>query len=610
MAPRARALAPVRRRERVASVMSRLAHALDALVRRADVRRGVCARALSRERGRGARALEDGSESARAVDLRRTLSKFDVLKLGVGGIIGAGVFVLTGEVARSRAGPGVAASYALAAAASAITGLAYAEFATAMPEAGSSYSYAYAAFGEFGGVVTGANLALELLIASAAIARGWTSYALAMFGANGEATRLKLIEGVLDVDVIAGVVVLGMTALLIRGAKETARFNAVVTYASLFVILVVILAGSFRVDPANWTPFAPFGTAGIISGASVVIFSFVGFDTVATCAEEVLDPSADLPFGILGSLGICATLYVVMCFVITGMVNYASIDVNAPFAVAFTEHGMHWVASFISVGAVAAITTSLLLSMMGQPRIFMVMARDGLLPEWFAKVSEKYGTPANATLFSGVVTGIFAVLLDINILAQLVSIGTLSIFCCVNLGLLVTRCTPKDADWSLRAPALRRALALLASSLGFGIDYRARDGVSWFGAVCLVLTCASTLSFLMLPTVAVVSGVGGGDAHKTFRAPFAPFLPALGVLLTCILIGGLGLAAWIRYIVYTFIVTVVYVAFAVHRLDPFESLAVRSVELAAVARSDSDDDVSDVAALLPTRPESVVRVSR
>jgi APA family basic amino acid/polyamine antiporter len=533
--------------------------------------------------------------------LRKVLTRADLTTLGVGGIIGAGVFVLTGSVAREHAGPAVAASYALSAFTSAVTGLAYAEFAVAMPVAGSAYNYVYGTFGEYAAFLTGCNLALELTIASAAIARGWTSYATAAFGVEARRARVRVIDGLMEIDLIAGIVVCGMTALLVSGAKQTARFNAAVTYASLVVVAVVLLAGAPEIQPSNWTPFAPYGMRGIISGASVVIFAFVGFDTVATCAEEVANPAADLPFGILGSLGICAALYCAMCVVITGMVSYDDIDVNAPFAMAFTAYGMPAIATIVSIGAVAAITTSLLLSMMGQPRVFMVMARDGLLPKWFSRVSEKHGTPANASIFSGAVTGALAVLLDINILAQLVSIGTLSIFCGVNLGLIVSRCAPRDDDdFARRAPALKRAGALFVSSMAFGVDYRARARISWFGAVALAAVVASACSFLTLPMT---------HAPKTFRAPFVPFLPALGVLLTCVLIAGLGALAWIRYAVYTVLCSVGYLSFAVRRSRESPE-GVDAVELAVVdaadADADADADAGDAVTLLPVsaRPSS------
>ena len=555
-----------------------------------ETRDAVFRAGLRTESSRLASGEGEASTSARAdVEtagaLRKVLTRMDLTMLGVGGIVGAGVFVLTGAVAHDHAGPAVVFSYALSALTSAVTGLAYAEFAVAMPVAGSAYNYMYATFGEYAAFLTGCNLALELTIASAAIARGWTSYATTAFGIHPTSVRATIFENFIEIDMIAGLVVFGMTVLLVIGAKETAKFNAVVTYASLLVVAVVLIAGSTEIHPSNWTPFAPNGMRGIISGASVVVFAFVGFDTVATCAEEVANPSADLPFGILGSLGICATLYCLMCIVITGMIPYGDIDVHAPFAIAFSHYGMKWIASTVSIGAVAAITTSLLLSMMGQPRIFMVMARDGLLPNWFSSVSEKYGTPANASVFSGVVTGVLAVLLDIDILAQLVSIGTLSIFCGVNLGLIVSRCAPRRASLSQRAPAFRRAAALLVSSLAFGIDYRARARLSWFGGVSLAGVVASTASFLTLPM---------DHAPKTFRTPFVPFLPAFGVLLTCVLIAGLGVLAWIRYVVYTAACSAVYLAFAVRRADAeLASGGVDPDRPYAPCRPDATDDTDD-----------------
>ena len=500
------------------------------------------------------------ASSGTAAALKKVLTRKDLTLLGVGGIVGAGVFVLTGAVAHDHAGPAVVMSYILAASTSAVTGLAYAEFAVSMPVAGSAYNYMMATFGELAAFLTGCNLALELTIASAAVARGWTSYAVALFGGSPNATRLIVWPDVVEIDVVAGAVVAAMTALLVSGAKETAKFNSVVTYISLAVIATVIIAGSTAIDADNWTPFAPNGAAGIISGASVVIFAFVGFDTIATCAEEVANPSADLPFGILVSLGICASLYALMCLVITGMVPYSSIDVHAPFAMAFQTHNLHWVSSIVSVGAIAAITTSLLLSMMGQPRIFMVLSRDGLLPAWFADVSKRFGTPANASLFSGAVTGILGVVLDINLLAQLVSIGTLSIFCGVNLGLIVSRWTPKRATWAQRLPPLKRAAALLLSCFAFAIDYRARNArVSWFGALSLVAVIASTASFKTIPMV-------NAPPPTRFAAPFVPVLPAFGVLLTSILIAGLGALAIVRYVVYTTVCAVAYIVFATSRV--------------------------------------------
>ena len=312
--------------------------------------------------------------------------------LGVGGVIEGGVFVLTGAAAHDHAGPAVLISYLVASATSAVTGLCYTEFACEAPVAGASYVYVSMCFGEFAGYLCGCNLGLELTISAAAVARGWTSYVATLFLAPPDALRVRIGKrralrrsssssnggGVAPLDLPAAFVVAFITCVLIFGMKDSARFNTAVTAVSLAVIAFVLVAGGTEVNVDNWTPFAPNGAGGILAGASVVFFSFVGFDTVATCAEELADRGRDLPVGIMGSLGVCAALYALMCLVITGMTRHENIDVDAPFAVAFKTAGMGWAESVISLGALAAITTALLSSLMGQPRVYMAMARDGL----------------------------------------------------------------------------------------------------------------------------------------------------------------------------------------------------------------------------------------
>ena len=418
-----------------------------------------------------ARALDARSKSSS--DLTRCLGAFDLLMLGVGGVIGGGVFVLTGAAAHDHAGPAVVVSYVLASLTSMVTALCYVEFAVECPVAGSAYNFVAQAFGEFAGYVAGCNLGLELTISAAAVARGWTSYVCTLFRADPDALRVRL--GGILLDVPAALLVAAVTVMLARGMRNTARFNAAVTVVSLLVIGFVIVFGFAEVEPRNWSPFAPNGLPGVFSGAGVVFFSFVGFDTVATCAEETKNPGRDLPVGIMGSLGICAGLYALMSLVITGMVPTPEIDVQAPFAAAFRDKGLGWAESVISLGAVAAITTALLSSLMGQPRVYMVMARDGLLPAWIARVHERFGTPLNASAFTGVTTGALALLVDIETLAQLVSIGTLFVFGSVCAGLLARRHTPEDG--SGRAPALWRLAALLVSCVGVSASYHAMTPV-------------------------------------------------------------------------------------------------------------------------------------
>lgn len=448
-----------------------------------------------------------------------------------------------------------------------MTGLCYTEFAVEVPIAGSAYNYVAMTFGEFGGFLCGCNLALELTISAAAVARGWTSYVATTIGLSPNALRVPM--GALALDIPALCLTALIIALLCVGIKETARFNFIVTVVSLLAVAFVIVAGAFEVKPENWTPFAPGGVSGVLAGASVVFFSFVGFDTVATCAEEVANPGRDLPIGILGSLGVCAVIYALMCVIITGMVPTPNIDVDAPFAVAFAECGKGWAARVISVGAVASITTALLSSLMGQPRVYMVMARDGLLPEWFTKIHPKQGTPINATLFTGFTTGALALLVDIDVLAELVSIGTLAIFCAVCAGLLVRRHTPPDvgspessagAEAAARTPALLRVAALLAAALVFSVSYTSGGGGYAAAVVCVVALggfIAATLSFLRLER---------HNHPKQFCTPLVPYLPAFGILATIQLITSLGPLAWARFVVYTLLCSVGYVAYGTFRL--------------------------------------------
>lgn len=276
---------------------------------------------------------------------------------------------------------------------------------------------------------TGCDLVLECTISAAAVARGFTSYFAVLFGMGSDALRIPCAG--LMLDPCALLIVGAETALLCYGIRESSNFNIAVNAVNLFCIVFVLIVGATQVDTANYRPFLPFGTSGVFAGASIVFFSFIGFDTVATAAEETIRPERDLPIGILGSLSICTVLYAGMCAVITGMVSYSTIDLNAPFSVVFVDRGMQWAASLVAAGALTGIITSLLGGLFGQPRVYAAMARDGLLPAWLAEVHPTRGTPVNAQLVTGATAGLFAFLIDIDILAQLVSIGTLCIFCFV-----------------------------------------------------------------------------------------------------------------------------------------------------------------------------------
>ena len=387
---------------------------------------------------------------------------------------------------------------------------------------------------------------LEYTISAAAVARGWTSYAATLVGLPSNAFRLG--RGMVQLDILALLNVLAQSGILCVGMRESSNFNIVVNIVNLCCIAFVLLAGANEVERENYSPFAPYGVSGIFSGASIVFFSFIGFDTVATAAEEVRNPGRDLPLGIIGSLVICTGLYAAMCAVITGMVPYDTIDRNAPFAVAFTQRGMGWAATIVSAGAITGITTSLLVSLLGQPRIYMTMARDGLLPSWFARVHPKRGTPINATIVTGLSAGALALLVDIDALAQLVSIGTLCVFCFVCAAVLARRYMPPDP--APRRPVLLRVVGVAASALLFAFATELLHGSAIaFATPLLLIYVVLSASFLWLPQ---------HFKPKKFAVPLMPFVPCLGMYATLQLIASLGPIAWLRFIVYYSLCSCIY----------------------------------------------------
>jgi APA family basic amino acid/polyamine antiporter len=351
-----------------------------------------------------ARFLEEANSHAGS--LRRVLGPLDLVMLGIGGIIGTGIFVLTGVAAVDHAGPAVVASFAVAAVACGLAGLCYAEFATLLPISGSAYSYAYATLGELVAWVIGWDLILEYAVAASAVASGWSGYFHVILDSVGLALPAALshapgtAEGGL-VNLPALLVIVAVTALLVIGIRESARANAVIVALKLGVIVFVIVAGADHVDPANWHPFAPFGWSGVMAGGAVVFFSYIGFDCVTTAAEESRNPERDMPIGILGSLAICTLLYLLVSGTVTGMVPLSQIDRTAPLARAFHDLGLQFAASLISVGAIVGLTSVLLVLLLGQSRIFFAMSRDGLMPPLFGRIHPRFRTPHVSTMLVG-----------------------------------------------------------------------------------------------------------------------------------------------------------------------------------------------------------------
>jgi APA family basic amino acid/polyamine antiporter len=410
--------------------------------------------------------------------LRRSLTAWDLTLLGVGAIIGTGIFVLTGTAAANQAGPAIMLSYLAAGLACAFAALCYAEFASMVPIAGSAYTYAYASLGELVAWLIGWDLILEYAVGSMTVAIGWSGYMQRLLAGGGitlpvwmSAAPSANTPGAL-INLPAAIIVLVMCVLLVIGVRESARFNAVMVAIKGTVILFFIGIGASWVKPENWSPFAPYGTSGVMAAAAVVFFAYIGFDAVSTTAEEAKNPRRDLPIGIIASLFVCTLLYLAVAAILSGIVpvtqyrsNEAALPglpladptavtqfLNAPVAYALTVIGQDWAAYLVSAGAVAGITSVLLVLLMSQPRIFFAMSRDGLLPRGVSKVHPRFGTPYITTIITCVVVAIVAGLTQIQVVGEMTSIGTLFAFLVVCAAVMVLRIRRPEAPRPFRVP--------------------------------------------------------------------------------------------------------------------------------------------------------------
>lgn len=399
-----------------------------------------------------------------------SLDAWDLTALGVGAIIGTGIFVLTGVAAANYAGPGIIFSFVLAGLVSGLAAIVYAELAAAMPAAGSVYTYSYVSLGEIVAWLVGWNLILEYLVAAGAVAIGWSSYIADLLRSVGLALPPALIKSPFEggiFNVPAVFIVLAVTALIITGTQHSAAANKVVVLAKLAAIGLFLLVGVRHIDPANWSPLLPFGVAGVFQGAAIVFFAYIGFDAVATASEEVKNPQRDLPRGIILSLLISTVLYVGVAVTLTGMVKYTNLNTASPVAAALLRAGIPWASALVSVGALAGLTSVLLVAMYGQSRIFFAMARDGLLPPIFDWVHPRLRTPVWDSVIIGLVVAAIGALLPIGLVAELANIGTLSAFIAASAGAIILRRKAPHLDRPFRVPWMPAIPVLAILSSGY-----------------------------------------------------------------------------------------------------------------------------------------------
>ena len=397
--------------------------------------------------------------------LRRSLGAFDVIVLGIGAMVGAGIFVLTGQAAANEAGPSVTLSFALAGVVCALAALCYAELASMVPVAGSAYTYTFATVGQLLAFIIGWDLVLEFTIGAAAVSVGFAGYLNALLDQVFGVTLPDSITAPPgdggSVNVFAIGIVLFVGLLLIRGIGMTAKATITFVAVTIAVLLIVLAVGVTEVDTANWDPYFPFGFSGVAGGAALVFFAYIGFDIVATTAEESKNPGRTMPIGILGSLAIVTLLYMLVSGVLTGMAPFRQLGGDAPIADAFKDLGRDWIAAIVYVGALAATLKTVMLLMLGQSRVAFAMSRDRLIPERLGRTHAAYGTPHKITIITMVVVAAMAGFVPLSTLAELVNIGTLFAFMLVAAAVLYLRSTDPDRERPFRTP-LSPVLPLLA----------------------------------------------------------------------------------------------------------------------------------------------------
>ncbi|CAL9005466.1 unnamed protein product [Prunus brigantina] len=499
-------------------------------------------------------------------DMQKTLRWFDLVGLGVGGMVGAGVFVTTGHASRLYAGPAIVISYAIAGLCALLSAFCYTEFAVDMPVAGGAFSYLRVTFGEFAAFLTGANLVMDYVMSNAAVSRGFTAYlgtAIGVPAAKWRFTLSALPDGFNQIDVVAVVVVLTITLIICYSTRESSVLNMVLTVVHIIFIMFMIILGfctgdwknfTEPADPAHPAGFFPNGVSGVFNGASMVYLSYIGYDAVSTMAEEVKNPVKDIPIGVSGSVLLVTVLYCLMAASMSMLLPYDLIDPEAPFSAAFRGK---WESNLIGAGASFGILTSLLVAMLGQARYMCVLGRSSVVPAWFARVHPKTSTPVNASAFLGILTAAIALFTDLNVLLNLVSIGTLFVFYMVANAVIFRRYVVVGT--TNPRPTLSFLCSFSLTSIIFSLFWQFMPPGK-LKAFMLCVTAAIAISMLqifhcMVPQV---------RKPEFWGVPLMPWLPSISIFLNIFLLGSLDRPSYVRFGVFSAVAVLVYVFYSVH----------------------------------------------
>ncbi|XP_057462290.1 cationic amino acid transporter 5-like [Actinidia eriantha] len=492
-------------------------------------------------------------------EMKRCLNWWDLIWFGFGSVIGAGIFVLTGQEAHDHAGPAIVLSYVASGVSAMLSVFCYTEFAVEIPVAGGSFAYLRVELGDFAAFITAGNILLESIIGSAAVARAWTSYFTSLLNRPSNSLRIhtNLAEGYNLLDPIAVVVLALAASIAMASTRKTSYLNWIASAINTLVILFVIIAGFAHADTANLKPFTPFGAKGIFQAAAIVYFAYGGFDNIATMAEETKNPSRDIPIGLLGSMSIITVIYCLMALSLSMMQKYTEIDTGAAYSAAFESVGMKWAKYLVALGALKGMTTVLLVGALGQGRYTTHIARAHMIPPWFALVHPKTGTPINATLLIAISSACIAFFSSLDVLASLLSVSTLFIFMMMAVALLVRRYYVRGI--TPQANLLKLVILLLiiiASSMGTSA-YWGLNPSGWIGYTI-------TVPLWFLGTLGISVLLPQQRTPKIWGVPLVPWLPSLSIATNLFLMGSLGSDAFVRFAICTVVMLVYYFFFGLH----------------------------------------------